>query len=329
MTQQLEHQQARPKRVSGSPSAGPKYVPIEEVAGDIPPEEFRKRYALPGKPVVLRGLKWPALPGWSFEHAKKLYKGKGKTRGYVDLPSTGNPYLHAAADHEAQIHLPSFIDTIADPSIAPRYYIARILPPHADWGRELLEGLEFPKYPPRRLMKGHLWIGSAGTRSGLHWDYSDNLYCQVLGKKSFQIVAPEDVECVYPNIANLDNSRVDLDELDLEKFPKLARATIHETTLGPGDGFYLPTAWWHSVISLTPSISINCVWLSKRNQVYLLKVLKTNGRPSVSHLLKSFVFQGMLRNPSRRLLFSPPPTGEALYLEVASAITRMLLRQKG
>jgi len=50
-------------------------------------------------------------------------------------------------------------------------------------------------------------------------------------------------------------SAVDIEEPDLERFPLFAGAVGRETTLGPGDGLFIPAGCWHHVRSLTRCFS--------------------------------------------------------------------------
>ena len=44
---------------------------------------------------------------------------------------------------------------------------------------------------------------------------------------------------------------------DLEKYPLFANAAFTDTVLGPGDSLFIPRGWWHFVMGLTTSASIN------------------------------------------------------------------------
>jgi hypothetical protein len=52
-------------------------------------------------------------------------------------------------------------------------------------------------------------------------------------------------------------------EPDFTRYPRFAEALRHarEAELGPGDGIYIPYAWWHHVESLTPlNVLVNYWW---------------------------------------------------------------------
>jgi len=109
----------------------------------------------------------------------------------------------------------------------------------------------------------NLWFGPAGTISPLHFDRSHNLLHQHCGRKHIVIVDPSHTHLmkagsknsVSPHVSSLDlvtsGFNVDLGRLGT---PCL------EAILEPGDILFLPAFWWHNVISLDVSISVNYWW---------------------------------------------------------------------
>ena len=53
------------------------------------------------------------------------------------------------------------------------------------------------------------------------------------------------------------HSAVDWSDPDLESFPTFAKATVNEVVLQPGDVLYLPTNWFHYIISLDLNMQCN------------------------------------------------------------------------
>jgi hypothetical protein len=52
-------------------------------------------------------------------------------------------------------------------------------------------------------------------------------------------------------------SALDLDNLDLERYPALRGLPILETIVEPGEFLFIPVGWWHEVRSLEVSISLS------------------------------------------------------------------------
>ena len=101
-----------------------------------------------------------------------------------------------------------------------------------------------------------IWLGNR-THTATHWDLSQNLACVVAGRRRFTLFPPDQLKNLYVGpleftLAGQPTSLVDIDEPDLEKFPRFAEAlkTARRAELGPGDALYIPSMWWHNVHSL-------------------------------------------------------------------------------
>ena len=103
------------------------------------------------------------------------------------------------------------------------------------------------------------WFGPKHTVSPLHYDPKHNFLCQVVGYKYVKLFSQSQTDCLYPHEgAMLENtSQVDLENPDLEKFPKYSKAKFEECILAPGEMLYIPPKYWHFVKSLSPSFSVS------------------------------------------------------------------------
>ncbi|CAH8533595.1 unnamed protein product [Schistosoma turkestanicum] len=110
----------------------------------------------------------------------------------------------------------------------------------------------------------NLWFGPKNTISPLHHD-SDraNLLTQIQGFKYVCLYPASETNCLYAyneNIMLNNTSRIDLDNVDLKKFPKFQNAHGYYGLLSPGEMLYIPPRCWHYVRSLSASFSVNFWW---------------------------------------------------------------------
>jgi hypothetical protein len=101
-----------------------------------------------------------------------------------------------------------------------------------------------------------LWLGNR-TRTAAHWDLPQNLACVVAGRRRFTLFPTEQLKNLYVGpldftLAGQPISLVDIDEPDLKKHPRFAKAleAAWQADLGPGDALYMPSLTWHAVASL-------------------------------------------------------------------------------
>ncbi|KAJ2351949.1 hypothetical protein IWW50_002136 [Coemansia erecta] len=91
----------------------------------------------------------------------------------------------------------------------------------------------------------NVWLGPRGTVSPLHYDNYDNLFAQVAGCKYFRLFAPSESSNLYPHPRGslLENtSRVDIESINLDTYPRVADTRYLECIVRPGDLLYIPVS---------------------------------------------------------------------------------------
>jgi hypothetical protein len=119
-----------------------------------------------------------------------------------------------------------------------------------------------------------IWISSR-SRVAPHFDLSENIACNVAGRRQFIVFPPEQIANLYigpmeKTPAGTPASLVDVLNPDLEKFPRFAEAwkTAQTVTMEPGDALYIPYGWWHAVESLEPlNILVNYWWNNPHHEL--------------------------------------------------------------
>lgn len=112
-----------------------------------------------------------------------------------------------------------------------------------------------------------IWLGNRTTVAA-HYDVLENIACVCAGRRRFTLFPPDQIANLY--VGPIDRtpagqaiSLVDLNDPDLEKYPRFAEALEHAQSaeLEAGDAIYIPGMWWHHVESLASlNILINHWW---------------------------------------------------------------------
>jgi hypothetical protein len=98
------------------------------------------------------------------------------------------------------------------------------------------------------------WLGPAGTVTPLHHDTSNILFCQVLGRKRYRMVAPTEIHLF--DEARAMYAAVDPEAPDLSRFPWWPEVRVIDEVIAPGEALFIPVGWWHHVRALDVSISL-------------------------------------------------------------------------
>lgn len=94
----------------------------------------------------------------------------------------------------------------------------------------------------------------------------DNILIQLTGKKRVTLFRPRDALNLY---LNGDKSEVvDIDNPDLQKYPKFKNAVRYECILHPGDALFIPAMWFHNIITLDFSIGVNIFYKNLDEKFY-------------------------------------------------------------
>lgn len=231
---------------------------------------FEEEFVTPGRPVLLRGAvsAWKAIGTWEptyfAERAGDLTVtvktgdvASGETarlplRDYVvglyeyeralrggEVTTGSYPYLHDIP----VFHLVP--ELVADVSPFPVQY--------------------FPRWYRRNVLAfAQFFMSATGSKTPLHFDtlLTHNLFFQVHGKKRFILVPADQTDRCY--MRGWRWSEVDATHPDLDRFPLFGQTTPASITVEPGDMLFMPSGTLHEVVTLTPSVSFNVDWHTKR-----------------------------------------------------------------
>ena len=227
-----------------------------DVVDTISPEAFKREYIDTHTPVLMRKVtaNWPAMKKWSFEFFANLQLPKQvflemnnvlQQKGEYEVMDYGDYIRRIAADSSEPGKRPGYL---------PVFKIFRAFP-------QLKEDVDFSILNQHKLKNTVAgWIGPAGTVTGYHVDWGDNVLAQVCGRKEVRLVAPQESKYMYTSPRfdqGTTSSLVDVDNFDAERFPLFEKAQQYRVVIHPGEMLFIPRGWWHYVRSLDKSISVS------------------------------------------------------------------------
>ncbi|MEM9492773.1 MAG: cupin-like domain-containing protein, partial [Myxococcota bacterium] len=214
--------------------------------------DFYTHYWAASRPLLLAGMAqtWPDLERWS---PARLGQRFAEARVRVTTGRDSDPDYDANTEaHTQTMALADFVARIASEEQSNDFYmVAR----NRNLERPPLSALlaecgDLPPFLDPNRLPGcvSLWLGPAGTRTPLHHDTCNILFCQLCGRKQVWLISPLDLAVLD------DMSGVYAGWDAAAPPPHLAdRVAIYRVIVEPGDALFIPVGWWHQVASLSPS----------------------------------------------------------------------------
>ncbi|TFI58972.1 cupin-like domain-containing protein [Sphingomonas parva] len=331
--------------------------PVREIdARGLTAEGFARDVASRYEPTLLRGLSadWPAVQAGLQPPAAirdylarfdsgmpiKAFMAPETTEGRFSYRPTMDGFNFTIVDTKLAFLLQTLI-AVAEKGQRQAIYLGSTAV------RQLLPGFEeqnaMPVLAGKADAEPRIWIGN-DTNVSAHYDEADNIACVVRGRRRFVLVPPEQVANLYVGplertVAGRPTSLVDLSRPDFELYPRIrdALATATVADMGPGDGLFIPSLWWHHVRATGPlNILVNYWWSDAPADAGSPLHALAHGLLTISHLpepkrrawralIDHYVFQ-LNGNPAEHI----PPAARGLLGESTPqqrAMLKQFLRQ--
>ena len=215
---------------------------VETVDGFLQPDDFINNYMIPGKPVIFKGAakSFPAFTKWTDEY---FQASPHSVNHLVDVEEGKKENRN---DESRIMSLSDFVDIYRDEDI----YCVSSLPPFLAADLPIYKPLNCPFVLDNLLKDMVMWYSSGGTKSVWHNDAYENINCLFRGKKELVLAnRTETGEKVH--IDNLEGgfSTVNVDDVDVNKYPGFKDTQFYNASMEPGDCLYIPWLWFHQVNS--------------------------------------------------------------------------------
>ncbi len=231
-------------------------------------DEFFRRYWAAHRPVVLTDATktWPALRKWT-----PAWFGKRFGDQTIEITANRDTDPHYDMNfkaHRERIRMDRFIERVLVAGTTNDFYMVSN---NKTLERERFRELLVDVKPPRALFDpltdpgaASLWIGPAGTRTPLHHDTTNILFCQIYGRKRVELISPQETALLLYPVHGF-YSPVELETIGRADHPALRQMLVKTTVVAPGDALYIPAGWWHRVTSLDVSISMSLLGFKRAN----------------------------------------------------------------
>ncbi|NRR33458.1 cupin-like domain-containing protein [Oxalobacteraceae bacterium] len=232
-------------------------------------EDFLQQHYRSNTPVILTGMldDCPARTRWSLDYFKQAY---GERMVEVQYGRSADPdYEKNSIAHKRDMRFGDYVDMVRDSGHTNDFYMTAN---NDSRNRAALHELwqDVPTLPeylqPQPGNTGFFWFGPAGTVTPFHHDLTNNFMAQIVGRKKVRMIAPWEVANVYNQRHCF--SEVDGRQIDLERFPAMAKVNVIDCVLEPGEILFLPVGWWHFVEGLDISITVSATNFRWDNDYY-------------------------------------------------------------
>ena len=235
---------------------------------EAPPyQQFLQDHYYSNRPCVLKkaAAQWPCMK-WTWESLREMVGAGTEVNFQKDRESNKKLYDVDRDQHKASIKFGAFVDLLKmleqDQKSSNNIYItahnsaanvAAFEKLFADVGNIGDGYLDDSLAATRDHCR--IWMGPKGVVTATHFDTTNVMVVQVLGRKRFLLTPAMDAAYMYNQ--NYCFSEVDVLAPDLGAYPDYAKAAIFDVTIDPGDAIYIPTGWWHCVQGVETSLSLS------------------------------------------------------------------------
>lgn len=224
----------------------------------ISPEDFRKEYFKPRKPVVISDLSqdWPALKKWNWDYFISLV-GHEKVGLYNNSRADANTEVNG---YDEEMLFGDYLEMVKKGPVQLRIFLFNIF----KYAPQLVEDFTWPDHLIKGLMKKFpmLFVGGEGSVAHMHYDIdlSHIFHTQFAGRKRVLLFENDQSPLIYrmpltvESAADFVNWENGLDE---KTFPAIQYAKGFTAVLEPGETLFMPAGYWHHMQYMDSGFSMS------------------------------------------------------------------------
>ena len=220
--------------------------------GNISREEFRKKYAHPGIPVIFEKgcADWECTSKWNFEFLENVYSDTDFNLSYQKgfTPEDEVPQGDYHDKIQERIKVKDLVESIKTDG---KKYM-RFCPIMED-RPELINDLNVSWLKKMRVCllgcSYQSFIGAKNRMTPIHDGMTAFFFILPCGSKKWTLFSTAYKPIISPEITSFGHnySDVKINNPDLEKYPGMNLIDRYEGTLNEGDILYVPAWMWHEV----------------------------------------------------------------------------------
>ncbi|KAJ2237046.1 hypothetical protein H4R99_007190 [Coemansia sp. RSA 1722] len=172
------------------------------------------------------------------------------------------------------------------------------------------------------------YMGGNGTWTPFHEDVyrSYSWSANICGRKRWIMVPPGQTHLFTDGLGNWVYNLMDYDKV---KYPRLHELKTLEIIQGPGETVFVPAGWWHQVLNIGDTISINHNWGNEFNLAFMYDRLQTD-LANVRHALRDVTDMDDFAGYVQMVLKADSGTNYREFFDFIAAIADIyLLRVQG
>lgn len=229
-----------------------------DVVDSITPEEFKEKYYLGEKPLVIKKLsaEWPALKKWNWDYFIEKV-GHYKVGVYNNIKSDAYTPVNKADDY---MLFGDYLQEVKKGNLALRIFLFNIL----EHCPEMTKDFTFPEHLMRGFVKTYpmLFVGGGGSITHMHFDIdlSHILHTQFIGRKRVLLFPFQEQYKLYRKpweVLSLADFTNYYEKFNYDEFPATKLAQGYEVILEHGDTLFMPSGYWHHMEYLESGFALS------------------------------------------------------------------------